>query len=89
MAPLSPQSMSAEIEQLDAMANNAIGGDSASSRAARKVRNVKQPVSYAEPSTKSKLRRGVSFVRLALPVSLHLLAWSSLTLSFVVFKRRM
>lgn len=89
LAPLSPQSMSAEIEQLDAMANNAIGGDSASSRAARKVRNVKQPVSYAEPSTKSKLRRGVSFVRLALPVSLHLLAWSSLTLSFVVFKRRM
>ncbi|KAL3805181.1 hypothetical protein ACHAWO_006966 [Cyclotella atomus] len=57
LAPLSPQSMSAEIEQLDAMANNVIGGD-ASSRAARKVRNVKQPVSYAEPSTKSKLRRG-------------------------------
>lgn len=66
LTPLSPQSMSAEIEHLDAMANImsdkggvVLGGD-ASSRATRKMRNVKQPVSYAEPSTKSKLRRGVS-----------------------------
>lgn len=63
LASLSPQSMSAEIEQLDAMAKNisdkSSGGD-ASLRATRKLRNVKQPVSYAEPSTKSKLRRGVS-----------------------------
>jgi hypothetical protein len=64
LAPLSPQSMSAEIEQLDAMANlsgSDGGGDVSSNRTLRKIRNVKQPVSYAEPSTKSKLRRGVSY----------------------------
>jgi hypothetical protein len=83
-SPLSPQSMSAEIEQLDAIADLAsgnIGGSGAdgglttSTTAAAvaanntappplrmtvrsSVRKVKQPVSYAEPSTKSKLRRG-------------------------------
>ena len=83
-SPLSPQSMSAEIEQLDAIADLAsgnIGGSGAdgglttSTAAAAmaanntapsplrmtvrsSVRKVKQPVSYAEPSTKSKLRRG-------------------------------
>ena len=70
--PLSPQTMSAEIEQLDAIANlttsqNENATTTASSGAAtivaaktnlRAVRKVKQPVSYAEPSTKSKLRRG-------------------------------
>mmetsp|Transcript_20669 Transcript_20669/g.44913 ORF Transcript_20669/g.44913 Transcript_20669/m.44913 type:complete len:893 (-) Transcript_20669:146-2824(-) len=95
---LSPQSMSAEIEQLDAIANLASsssttanekkselslkknhvrsgsdgsGGGGTTSTAAtttvsnpynraslRSVRKIKQPVSYAEPSTKSKLRRG-------------------------------
>ena len=68
LAPLSPQSFSAEIEQLDAAVANLSGGDKsgmgnggdASSRITRKMRNVKHPVSYAEPSTKSKLRRGVS-----------------------------
>lgn len=82
------QSISAEIEQLDAIAslaaasekssataveskeNAAIssgdGGDAAGSGPANNnirsvrssLRKVKQPVSYAEPSTKSKLRRG-------------------------------
>jgi len=71
--PLSPQTMSAEIEQLDAIANlttsqnenstgSSSGGGAATIVAAktnlRAVRKVKQPVSYAEPSTKSKLRRG-------------------------------
>jgi len=70
--PLSPQTMSAEIEQLDAIANlttsqNENATTTASSGAAtivaaktnlRAVRKVRQPVSYAEPSTKSKLRRG-------------------------------
>ena len=79
--PLSPQSMSAAIEQLDALAitsvpnlssspneNTATSGsasvDTSSntvpSRMAglRATRKVKQPISYAEPSTKSKLRRG-------------------------------
>lgn len=69
LAPLSPQSMSAEFEQLDAIANLAGGADgdgvsvtssSSGSRITRKIRNVKQPVSYKEPSTGSKLRRGVS-----------------------------
>ncbi|KAL3802577.1 hypothetical protein ACHAW5_011332 [Stephanodiscus triporus] len=75
---LSPQSMSAEIEQLDAIAGNiglsdvdgrlttsaaAMAANDAASPAPRtivrsSVRKVKQPVSYAEPSTKSKLRRG-------------------------------
>jgi len=83
-SPLSPQSMSAEIEQLDAIADlasrniggcGADGGLTTSTAAAAvaanntappplrmtvrsSVRKVKQPVSYAEPSTKSKLRRG-------------------------------
>ena len=81
-SPLSPQSMSAEIEQLDAIADLASsisgsgcgvdGGGSMSSDVAMgapgvnsskanirsSVRKVKQPVSYAEPSTKAKLRRG-------------------------------
>lgn len=80
--PISPQSMSAEIEQLDAIADLASrtmrgsGGDSGSATSAASVvvantdpphhqptvrssvRKMKQPVSYAEPSTKSKLRRG-------------------------------
>mmetsp|Transcript_17285 Transcript_17285/g.36312 ORF Transcript_17285/g.36312 Transcript_17285/m.36312 type:complete len:871 (-) Transcript_17285:405-3017(-) len=78
--PLSPQSMSAEIEQLDVIANlasseksessknvSSVGSataaaannnNSALNRSTRSVRKVKQPVSYAEPSTKSKLRRG-------------------------------
>ena len=68
---LSPHSMSQEIEQLDAIANKATesstanssetasGGDGVGSTfSARARRRVKQPVSYAEPSTKSKLRRG-------------------------------
>eukprot|EP00581_Thalassiosira_minuscula_P015505 CAMPEP_0183726970 /NCGR_PEP_ID=MMETSP0737-20130205/24465_1 /TAXON_ID=385413 /ORGANISM="Thalassiosira miniscula, Strain CCMP1093" /LENGTH=705 /DNA_ID=CAMNT_0025958465 /DNA_START=214 /DNA_END=2331 /DNA_ORIENTATION=- len=80
---LSPQSMSAEIEQLDAianlassksetnesLANSGSGMTSATGAAAntvpssrattmRSFRKVKQPVSYAEPSTKAKLRRG-------------------------------
>eukprot|EP00804_Cyclotella_cryptica_P031382 CCRYP_012194-RA/>CCRYP_012194-RA protein AED:0.01 eAED:0.01 QI:1550/1/1/1/1/1/3/1895/380 len=67
LAPLSPQSMSAEIEQLDAIANltgandkgdSSVDSSSSASRISRKIRNVKQPVSYAEPSTKVKLRRG-------------------------------
>jgi hypothetical protein len=48
--------MSAEIEQLDALASateKADGGDRK-----RSVRKVKTPLSYAEPSTKQKLRRG-------------------------------
>mmetsp|Transcript_34267 Transcript_34267/g.73008 ORF Transcript_34267/g.73008 Transcript_34267/m.73008 type:complete len:840 (-) Transcript_34267:51-2570(-) len=79
-SPLSPQSMSAEIEQLDVIANLASSEKSESSKnssnvgcattaannnnpsscrsSARAVRKVKQPISYAEPSTKSKLRRG-------------------------------
>mmetsp|Transcript_32300 Transcript_32300/g.77208 ORF Transcript_32300/g.77208 Transcript_32300/m.77208 type:complete len:720 (+) Transcript_32300:260-2419(+) len=68
---LSPHSMSHEIEQLDAIANKATesstanssetasGGDGVGNTfSARARRRVKQPVSYAEPSTKSKLRRG-------------------------------
>lgn len=70
---LSPHTMSAEIEQLDAIANStssqnentanssSSGVDATLSNARaglRAVRKVKQPVSYAEPSTKSKLRRG-------------------------------
>mmetsp|Transcript_17995 Transcript_17995/g.32585 ORF Transcript_17995/g.32585 Transcript_17995/m.32585 type:complete len:642 (+) Transcript_17995:253-2178(+) len=88
---LSPQSMSAEIEQLDAIANLVLNkseksestknasssGDRSGATAAaalsatatantippsrttlRPVRKGKQPVSYAEPSAKSKLRRG-------------------------------
>ncbi|KAL7516961.1 hypothetical protein ACHAWX_001929 [Stephanocyclus meneghinianus] len=67
LAPLSPQSMSAEIEQLDAIANltgsnekgdGSSDSSSSASKITRKIRNVKQPVSYAEPSTKAKLRRG-------------------------------
>eukprot|EP00984_Skeletonema_dohrnii_P023101 scaffold12198_cov85-Skeletonema_dohrnii-CCMP3373.AAC.1 len=48
--------MSAEIQQLDALASateKADGGDRK-----RSVRKVKTPLSYAEPSTKQKLRRG-------------------------------
>lgn len=69
LAPLSPQSFSAEIEQLDAAVANLASGEKSGMgntnggdalRISRKMRNVKQPVSYAEPSTKSKLRRGVS-----------------------------
>eukprot|EP00985_Skeletonema_marinoi_P031762 scaffold37787_cov153-Skeletonema_marinoi.AAC.24 len=48
--------MSAEIEQLDALASateKADGGDRK-----RSIRKVKTPLSYAEPSTKQKLRRG-------------------------------
>ena len=81
--PLSPQSMSAAIEQLDALAitsvpnlssspneNSANSGTSSASvdtssntvpsrmAGLRATRKVKQPISYAEPSTKSKLRRG-------------------------------
>mmetsp|Transcript_116 Transcript_116/g.250 ORF Transcript_116/g.250 Transcript_116/m.250 type:complete len:761 (+) Transcript_116:490-2772(+) len=62
--PLSPQSMSAEIQQLDAIANLTSTNDKLESSSApatgrtRKLRNVKQPVSYAEPSLNSKLRRG-------------------------------
>lgn len=72
LAPLSPQSMSAEIEQLDAIANLTGSNDkgdgssdssSSASKITRKIRNVKQPVSYAEPSTKAKLRRGVSLLK--------------------------
>jgi len=51
-----PLDMSAEIEQLDALASateKADGGDRK-----RSVRKVKTPLSYAEPSTKQKLRRG-------------------------------
>ena len=72
LAPLSPQSMTAEIEQLDAAMANLSGGSDKSGGSgsvgsdnrilSRKIRNVKQPVSYAEPSTKSKLRRGVSML---------------------------
>ena len=62
--------MSAEIQQLDAIASNLASGDIASTTASngtgatstptrtRKLRNVKQPVSYAEPTLNSKLRRG-------------------------------
>lgn len=63
-SPLSPQTMSAEIEQLDVIANLASTDkkseiDPPASQSKRSsVRKVKQPVSYAEPSTKSKLRRG-------------------------------
>ncbi|KAL9182193.1 hypothetical protein ACHAXT_012845 [Thalassiosira profunda] len=68
-AQLSPQSMSAEIEQLDAIAGLASAADgptpknattdaSAKSGSGRSLRKVKQPVSYKEPSTSSKLRRG-------------------------------
>jgi hypothetical protein len=81
-SPISPQSMSAEIEQLDAIADLAsrtmrgsgVDVGSATSAASAvvantnphihqttvrsSVRKMKQPVSYAEPSTKSKLRRG-------------------------------
>jgi len=71
LAPLSPQSMSAEIEQLDAIANltgsnekgdGSTESSSSASNITRKIRNVNQPVSYAEPSTKAKLRRGVSLL---------------------------
>lgn len=74
---LSPQSMSAEIEQLDAIANLVLNKSEKSESTAaassatatantipssrttlRPVRKGKQPVSYAEPSAKSKLRRG-------------------------------
>ena len=54
--------MKAEIQQLDALASateKSNGGDKASSSSrTRSTRNVKTPLSYAEPSTKQKLRRG-------------------------------
>lgn len=78
--PLSPLSMSAEIEQLDVIANlassentkpssesnsasttptaSSTSGNSSGSGLRSTSRKVKQPISYAEPSTKSKLRRG-------------------------------
>ena len=84
--PLSPQTMTAEIEQLDVIANLASSENNTSSNPETKgnasltpssgnstpsaannrtatamrasSRKAKQPVSYAEPSTKSKLRRG-------------------------------
>lgn len=67
---LSPESMNAEIRALDAIASGSYtpkesgGSDpqhaSVSSLlpAAKNRRNVKQPVSYAEPPLNSKLRRG-------------------------------
>ena len=73
---LSPQSITAEIEQLDAIANLAssitsltVGASSSSATSTSNSipsrttlrssgRKVRQPASYAEPSTKSKLRRG-------------------------------
>ena len=54
-----PLDMSAEIEQLDALASateKADGGGGVERK--RSVRKVKTPLSYAEPSTKQKLRRG-------------------------------
>jgi hypothetical protein len=72
----SPQSITAEIEQLDVIANLAssstsfstvasstsaiTSGNSVPSRTALRssIRKVRQSASYAEPSTKSKLRRG-------------------------------
>merc|ERR1719253_635303 len=59
-APLSPHSMSAESAQLDVLARLApmTSGAAPPTRAPRAARKVKQPASYAEPSTKSKLRRG-------------------------------
>jgi hypothetical protein len=72
---LSPQSITAEIEQLDAIANLAssstssmVGASSSATKSSNCIpsrttlrssgRKVRQPASYAEPSTKSKLRRG-------------------------------
>ena len=72
---LSPQSITAEIEQLDAIANLAssitsltVGASSSATSTSNSIpsrttlrssgRKVRQPASYAEPSTKSKLRRG-------------------------------
>jgi len=72
---LSPQSITAEIEQLDAIANLAssstssmVGASSSATKSSNSIpsrtalrssgRKVRQPASYAEPSTKSKLRRG-------------------------------
>ena len=72
---LSPLSITAEIEQLDAIANSAssttsltAGASSSANNSSNSIpsratlrssgRKVRQPASYAEPSTKSKLRRG-------------------------------
>jgi len=72
---LSPLSITAEIEQLDAIANSAssttsltVGASSSANNSSNSIpsratlrssgRKVRQPASYAEPSTKSKLRRG-------------------------------
>ena len=52
-----PLNMSAEIEQLDALASATEKTDGGGDRK-RSVRKVKTPLSYAEPSTKQKLRRG-------------------------------
>jgi hypothetical protein len=65
---ITPLDLNAEIEQLDALAEKATtdeGGESSvstsSSSRTRSVRKVKTPLSYAEPSTKQKLRRGDEF----------------------------
>ena len=47
----------AEIEQLDALVSATEKTDEGGDRK-RSVRKVKTPLSYAEPSTKQKLRRG-------------------------------
>ena len=52
-----PLDMSAEIQQLDALASAAPEKAEGVERK-RSVRKVKTPLSYAEPSTKQKLRRG-------------------------------
>lgn len=66
---ITPLDMNAEIEQLDALAEKATTDESgdksslptSSSSRTRSIRKVKTPLSYAEPSTKQKLRRGDEF----------------------------
>ena len=50
--------ISEEIRKLDAIANGSLVRSKSSST---RRRNVKQPISYAEPSLNSKLRRGDVF----------------------------
>jgi hypothetical protein len=72
---LSPLSITAKMEQLDAISNSAssitsltVGASSSANNSSNSIpsrttlrssgRKVRQPASYAEPSAKSKLRRG-------------------------------
>lgn len=57
----SRSSISEEIRRLDAIANGTYSPQPMNTISGNRRRNVKQPISYAEPTLKSKLRRGDVF----------------------------